>query len=77
MTYLKMTIPRIDVTNYIESHAAAGVDTIALGGNGVGSGINVVGYELNISAVPVPGAVWLFGSALMGFLGLQKRKMAA
>lgn len=28
-------------------------------------------------AVPVPAAVWLFGSALMGFLGLQKRKLAA
>ena len=30
-----------------------------------------------VAAVPVPAAVWLFGSAMMGFLGLQKRKMAA
>ncbi len=38
----------------------------------------VVGtFNLAPSAVPVPAAVWLFGSALMGFLGLQKRKMAA
>lgn len=37
----------------------------------------VVGtFNLAPSAVPVPAAVWLFGSALMGLLGLQKRKMA-
>jgi hypothetical protein len=35
-------------------------------------------YSFNVSpsAVPLPAAVWLFGTALMGFLGLQKRKMA-
>ena len=27
-----------------------------------------------MSAVPLPGAVWLFGSALVGFLGLKRRK---
>ncbi|WP_197488466.1 hypothetical protein [Methylomonas koyamae] len=29
-----------------------------------------------VQPVPVPGAVWLFGSALAGFLGLGKRKTA-
>lgn len=28
----------------------------------------------NISAAPVPGATWLFGSALLGMLGFKKRK---
>ncbi len=28
----------------------------------------------DVSAVPVPGAVWLFGSGLIGLLGLAKRK---
>lgn len=28
----------------------------------------------NVSAVPVPAAVWLFGSGLMGLLGFVKRK---
>lgn len=28
----------------------------------------------DVSAVPVPGAVWLFGSGLMGLLGLMRRK---
>ena len=28
----------------------------------------------NVSAVPVPAAVWLFGSALAGFIGFNRRK---
>lgn len=78
MTYLTHDTT-VDASNYLEFFAQAGqVYTIALGGNGVGTwSQNVAGYELNISAVPVPAAVWLFGSALMGYLGLQKRKMAA
>ena len=28
----------------------------------------------NLSAVPVPGAVWLFGSALLGFAGFGRKK---
>jgi hypothetical protein len=35
---------------------------------------NVVG---NVAAVPVPGAVWLFGSALLGVLGMNRRKQTA
>jgi len=27
----------------------------------------------DVSAVPVPGAVWLFGSALLGLLGFKRR----
>jgi hypothetical protein len=30
----------------------------------------------DVSAVPVPSAVWLFGSGLLGLLGLKKRKTA-
>ena len=29
----------------------------------------------NISTVPVPAAAWLFGSALLGFLGFSRRKL--
>jgi len=35
----------------------------------------VIGVR-DISAVPLPAAVWLFGSALLGFVGFQKRKKA-
>jgi hypothetical protein len=30
----------------------------------------------DVSAVPVPGAVWLFGSGLLGLLGFKRRKAA-
>ena len=29
---------------------------------------------LSVSAVPVPAAVWLFGSGLIGLIGFAKRK---
>lgn len=75
MTYLTHD-ETVDMNNYIEFFATKGqVYTIALGGNGVGSwSQNVSGYELNISAVPVPGAVWLFGSAIAGLVGFGRRK---
>lgn len=38
----------------------------------IGSGNSLT--VLNISAVPVPGAVWLFGSGLLGLIGLARRK---
>jgi uncharacterized protein YjiK len=31
-------------------------------------------FVLTPTAVPVPGAVWMFGSALLGMLGLRRRK---
>ena len=57
--------------------------TIVLGGYRDGSTYDTLdGYKLNIStaavaAVPVPGAVWLFGSAIAGFLGLRRNKKIA
>lgn len=35
---------------------------------------NSLTYAAATSAVPVPGAVWLFGSALIGMLGVNRRK---
>ena len=32
--------------------------------------------SMNVSAVPVPAALWLFAPALMGLLGLRRRKTA-
>jgi len=34
-------------------------------------------YQLKVSTVPVPAAVWLFGSALMGLVGVSRRKSTA
>jgi hypothetical protein len=33
--------------------------------------------QLSVSAVPVPAAVWLFGSALVGLIGFSKRRKEA
>jgi hypothetical protein len=33
-----------------------------------------VTYEYTVSAVPVPAAVWLFGTALLGLVGFSKRR---
>jgi|GEM_PF-4128568 len=33
--------------------------------------------NFSVTTVPVPGAVWLFGSALMGFLGMKRRARSA
>lgn len=69
----------VDATNYIEFFANAGqVYTVALGGNGVGTwAANVSDYALTVQAVPVPGAVWLFGSAMAGLIGFGGRRKAA
>ena len=36
-----------------------------------------LGYVIETSAVPIPGAIWLFGFGLIGLLGLRKSKHPA
>ena len=51
--------------------------------NGDPSGFGGVIYELHMTgtieagAVPVPAAVWLFGSGLLGLVGVARRKKSA
>ena len=33
-------------------------------------------YDLQLTAVPIPGAVWLFGTGLIGLVGFARRKKA-
>jgi hypothetical protein len=44
-----------------------------LGGTGDGSGTTIIAAP----AVPIPAAVWLFGSGLLGLIGMARRKKAA
>ncbi|WP_157204971.1 PEP-CTERM sorting domain-containing protein [Methylomonas methanica] len=71
----------VDALNGLTFTAVAGqIYSIYLGGNGVGRwSQNVAGYSMDIttSAVPVPGAVWLFGSAMVGLIGFGGRRKAA
>ena len=79
LTYLGQASTKVagGVASYLFPNLAAGNYSLWIGGNGPdASPVGSQTYVANISAVPVPAAVWLFGSALMGFLGLQKRKMA-
>ncbi len=36
--------------------------------------VTYVGAQVNVSAVPVPAAVWLFGSGLIGMVGIARRR---
>jgi hypothetical protein len=65
--------------NTISFDAESGqIYTIVLGGYRNGKWVETTdGYRLNVSQVshvPLPGAVWLFGSALVGMVGLRRRK---
>jgi len=45
---------------------------------GVAAPSGLAGIQLlQISSVPIPGAVWLFGSGLLGLVGMARRKKAA
>lgn len=50
--------------------------TVGMTGYASGGSMGGMPTELSIAAVPVPGAVWLFGSALAGLFGINRRKAA-
>jgi hypothetical protein len=52
--------------------ADAGTYTIALGG--VDGLFQSMDYSMDVSAVPLPAAFWLFGSALLGMFGYTRRR---
>lgn len=39
--------------------------------------VNYINSQVQIAAVPIPGAVWLFGTALAGLVGVFRRKQSA
>lgn len=44
---------------------------------GWSSEVDFDNVRLSVSAVPVPAAVWLFGTALIGFVGMSRRRKVA
>jgi hypothetical protein len=44
--------------------------------NGIGTKASVINVTMQMSVVPVPAAIWLFGTALIGLVGFSRRKMA-
>jgi hypothetical protein len=50
----------------------AGAHTLILTGSSRGS----YGGDITVAQTPIPAAIWLFGSALMGLTGISRRKLA-
>jgi hypothetical protein len=71
----------VDSVNGLTFNVVAGqVYTVILGGQDFGSVFGpTADYKLTLTTVPVPGAVWLFGSAMAGLMGFGRRnkKIAA
>jgi hypothetical protein len=49
--------------------------SIELGFGGVRWG-NIYHFDINPAPVPIPAAAWLFGSGLLGLIGIARRKAA-
>lgn len=58
--------------NSLETLLDAGTYTIAVGG--VAGFAGPLDYSLSVQAVPVPAAAWLFGSALLGLVGVRRKR---
>lgn len=52
----------------------SGIYTIAVGGEAAFSLHDSYGYNMNVQVVPVPAAVWLLASGLLGLAGMRLRK---
>ncbi|MFK7886489.1 MAG: VPLPA-CTERM sorting domain-containing protein [Gammaproteobacteria bacterium] len=66
---LTSTIPAVQQANVSFTSDSITLDLSAWFAEGGGGTL-----DLQLQAVPVPAAVWLFGSALLGFGGLRRRK---
>jgi hypothetical protein len=77
LTYLTHS-GNVDANNPLTFLALAGQEySVYLGGAGVGRwNQNIADYKLEIttSAVPVPAAVWLMGSGLVGLMSFGRKK---
>jgi len=78
LTYLTHDATLDTISDLTFTANAGQVYSILLGGNsGNGNFDPHAGYSVSITSVPVPAAVWLFGSAVMGLVGIgRKRKQA-
>ena len=62
----------IDNSGYNAAFAGTGTTLATAGAQTAFRGVV---YVPSVAAVPVPGAIWLFGSALLGMIGFKRRKV--
>ncbi|MCP4768227.1 MAG: VPLPA-CTERM sorting domain-containing protein [Gammaproteobacteria bacterium] len=63
-------------SKYVRTHSDGSIKYDSHGNEIPKNGTNTPEYlsaELTVSPVPVPAAVWLFGTALIGFVGMSRR----
>jgi len=79
------TVPPSGFLNVVGTGVVSCVDTILCGGTnfdptGVTWDLSAQSegstYSLSVTTVPVTAAVWLFGSGLLGLVGIARRKAA-
>ena len=78
---------QLDLTSLTIDDQTAGVLNLSGAGRLSGNGFDVTdatwsfssqsltSYSMTVTAVPVPAAVWLFGSGLIGLAGIARRKV--
>ncbi len=64
------------VTGSLGSPNLAGLVAHGVDANGVRTGVEFQVNPFTLQAVPIPAAIWLFGTALVGLVGIGKRKKA-
>lgn len=65
-----------NILTYADAVTSAGVDSITTAQQFDGNALSGYPYVTFTPSVPVPAAVWLFGSGLLGLIGVARRKAA-
>ncbi|MES9971387.1 MAG: VPLPA-CTERM sorting domain-containing protein [Candidatus Thiodiazotropha sp.] len=63
-----------ELTSHIFSLGTLGAGEYTLTFDGFSNGLAGSVYDVTVNAVPLPAAVWLFGSALLGFAAFTGRR---
>ena len=63
-----------DLLSFNDLEATGGTSMVGTWSATDGVTGNVVSGALTVSAVPVPAAIWMFGSGLFGLIGLKRKK---